>query len=280
MAFGIPSLPLSPFWQKEQVLLVRTTDATRLLHEGSHTEVPRQQSLPYLLEAERRRVDAVRDFVAMSRVLSLPVGDCPDALLFAQLRKLVEVGTLVLVRTCDAGAASETSSLVKQRRTIRTLDQTKPQALKFEGRTYRLVADADLGRIPDRDNYTVVGHADAIRVLEGLAKLAAPAQAAQFREACRQLTRDWRPPMSPDGIVLLKRIVVPQSVPKRDVPLAKAQKAAGSPAAAEAPAEEEACRPCAALRQAQQAAVLSQAAQDGTPFCSECGPPSSAAAQN
>jgi hypothetical protein len=279
MAFGIPSLPLSPFWQKEQVLLVRTTDAIRLFREGSHVEVPRQQSLPYLLGAERRG-DAVRDFVAKTRVLSLPLADCDDALLFAHLRKLVEVGTLVLVRACDEGAASETSSLVKQRRTIRALDQTRRQALKFEGRTYRVVADADLSRIPDRDDYTVVGHADAIRVLDGLAKLASPAQAAQFQEACKQLTRDWRPPMSPDGIVLLKKIVVPQSVPKSEAPMGKPQKAAGSPAAAEAAPEEETCRPCAALRQAQQAAVLRQSAQDGTPFCAECGPPSSAAAQH
>jgi hypothetical protein len=277
MTPAIPSLPLTSFLDKEQLLLVRTSDAIRLCREGSHEELPARQSLPHLLEAGRRRPFEARVFFEKAHVSSLTLTGCDDCVLFDQLRKLVEGGALVVVRECEKGAGEETPSLLRQRKSVRALDKSKRSSLKFEGREYRLVADADLGKIPNREDYTVVSHEEAMRALDGMAKLASPAQVSLLQEARGLLTKDWRPPLSPDGLIMLKRIVVPHAIPKGEGPGGKVKSASGTQAA-EPVAEEETCRPCAALRQAAQAAVLVQASQDGTPFCDECGAPSAEAA--
>jgi hypothetical protein len=233
---GTPSLLLSSSWLKERLRLVRATDAVRLCRQGGHEELTRQQSLRHLLGTGRLRVTEARDFAGQAKLFSFPLTNCDDARLFAQLRKLVEAGMLVVVRENEGHATKETLSLAKQRRAVRALEQTRPRGLKFEGRTYRLVADMDLGQVADRDDYTVVSHAEAKRVLDGMAASVSPAQVGPFEEARNQLTNDWRHPLTPDGLVLLKKIQSSQSVPKSEAPMGKPQRRAGGGAAAEAPA--------------------------------------------
>jgi hypothetical protein len=69
------------------------------------------------------------------------------------------------------------------------------------------VADVDLSKVPNRDNYEVVGREDAARILDTLAHQPGTNAevAALMLEAQGKLTRDWRPPLSPDGLVLLRR---------------------------------------------------------------------------
>jgi hypothetical protein len=277
MAPGMPSLSLTPFWKVERLLLVRATDAIRLCDDGSYEKLPPGQALPHVQRAEGKWAAEARDFVARAQLASQPLCDWDDARLLKQLGQWIKVGELVVVRETEKGAGNQTPSLLKQRKVLRALGQ-KRNALKFESRTYRMVADADLGRISDRDDYEVVSHAEAIRVLGGLARQAVPQEAGLLQAAHEQLTPDWHSPMSPDGIVLLRKIPVVLSVPKREPSLGKPRPTSSEPAESEAPAEEETCRPCAALREAKQAEALRQASQDGSPFCADCGPPPAAAA--
>jgi hypothetical protein len=278
MALEMPSLSLTPFWKLERLLLVRATDAIRLCDDGSYEKLPPGQALPHVQRAERRWTAEARDFVARTQLSSRPLCDWDDARLLEQLGQWLKVGALVVVRGTEEGAGNQTPSLLKQRRVLRALGQ-KRNALRFESRTYRIVADADLGRIFDRDDYEVVSHAEAMRVLSGLARQAVPQEAGLLlQEAHAQLTPDWHSPMSPDGIVLLRKIPVRQSGPNREPSLGKPRPTSSGPAESEEPAEEEACRPCAALREAKQAEALRQASQDGAPFCADCGPPPAAAA--
>jgi hypothetical protein len=269
MAPGFPSLSLSSFWKKDKLWLVRGIDAVRLCREGRHEQLPAELSSRWLLGAERTEA---REFAHRTRAFSGSLVACGDALLFDQLRRLVQVGQLAVVRERETSAARETPSLVKQRRVIRALERMNRSTLRFEGRTYRLVADADLGRTPDREDYEVVGQAEAGRVLDGLAKQASPPQADQLGEARKHLTRDWRPPLSPDGLILLRRIAVHQNAVKSD-DLGQRQRS-GGPQPAEAPEKEEVVsQPCAARGQDNQANALIQASQDGALFCEECEPP-------
>lgn len=71
------------------------------------------------------------------------------------------------------------------------------------------MADLDLGRLPDRDSYEVVGHAAAVRVLDAIAEQRgseAPDLPRLMASAREHLARDWRAPFQPDGLVLLRRL--------------------------------------------------------------------------
>jgi hypothetical protein len=279
MSPSLHSLVLSPLLRTERVLLVRVTDAVRLCREGGHESLPTHQALPYLDGLTRDALVGARAFAHQSQLLDRSLADCADAELLACLRRLVSVGTLTVVRETEAKATGETRSLVAQRGLIRALEKGGRQGLKFEGRTYRLVADADLDRLRDRESYEVVSRSQAQRVLDSLAKVAPPAKAETLQKASTQLTRDWRPPLWPDGLILLRKIPVRESIPKQvELPRGPRRGAGGATATEEAPVDEveNVCRPCADLAQAQQAAVLAQASQGGMPFCEPCAGPSSA----
>jgi hypothetical protein len=70
-----------------------------------------------------------------------------------------------------------------------------------------------MGRLPDRDSYEVTRHDEAVGVLTGLA--GQPGMDAELHillaRAAGQVAADWRPPFSPDGLVLLRRLVVLQA---------------------------------------------------------------------
>ncbi len=278
MALGMPSLPLTPPWHPGRLLLVRATDAISLCRDGSYEKLSAEQGLPHLRGAEWRGPAEARDFVARLELSSRPLHACDNSTLFNQMGQWIQAGTLVVVRQMAEGAGKQTPWLLKQRRVLRSLRQAKSHALRFESRTYRMEAGADLGQIANRDDYEVVGRAEAMRVLDGLAQQALPADASLLQEARNLLTPDWRQPMGPDGLVLLSRITVRQNSPMREAPPGNPQPTSSKPAETEVPAEEEACRPCAALREAKQAEALRQASEDGSPFCADCGPPPAAAA--
>jgi hypothetical protein len=42
------ALALGPFWQEEQLLLVRKIDAVRLCRDGDYQELPRRLAEPHL----------------------------------------------------------------------------------------------------------------------------------------------------------------------------------------------------------------------------------------
>ena len=137
----------------------------------------------------------------------------------------------------------------------------------------------DLSKTPQRDSYEVVRREDAIQVLDGLATQmgSSPDLPPLLAKAREKLTADWRPPLSPDGLILLRRVKSLEAAkPNTEALITPSQMKA---VAAEAPPDKEevVCRPCADLAQASQAKVLVQASQGGIPFCEECSSPSAAA---
>jgi hypothetical protein len=64
--------------------------------------------------------------------------------------------------------------------------------------------------VSGRNSYEVAGRDEALRVLDGLAKESGTQGdlAALLGEASLKLTTDWRPPFRPDGLILLRRILV------------------------------------------------------------------------
>jgi hypothetical protein len=171
-------------------------------------------------------------------------------------------GALVAVRECEGKTSPATPSLVKQRRVLSALATANPDAMLFKGGLYRLLSDADFKRIQDLDDYIVINRADATRVLTGLAESASAVRARLFRQAADLLTHDWRPPLSPDGLILIKRRVSAHTAEHGAGPVEKARPGASSQAAVPSEEEAEPKRPCAV--------ALAAASSTGTTFCDTC----------
>jgi hypothetical protein len=96
------------------------------------------------------------------------------------------------------------SGRAEQRRLVRAI--ASGGRLAHAGRRYKLLADVDLARLRDRDDYEVVGRERAREILSALAAEASveASRGGLLVEAREKLTRDWRPPLGqPDGLVLL-----------------------------------------------------------------------------
>ena len=170
---------------------------------------------------------AVRSFVAGARLSAFALRDVDDVGLLALLRARIRSGDLAAIREGggDDGAASDSSA--QQRRLVREIEAKSRRRLSYHGRQYKLEVDVRLSRVPDRDSYEVVGHRDAVEVLRGMARETSHGTdnlAGLLNQAAEMLTRDWRPPSDPDGLVLLRRILAYQAYrPNQEPALTPAQ---------------------------------------------------------
>jgi hypothetical protein len=209
MATASPELVLTPFPQKERLLVLRATDAMRFCRKDGCQQVPQHQAESCLPEALWRDPMRVRGFLRLASPSSIPVSRLDDLRVFETLRKLVRSGDLVVVRQSEQTEKAAVPSLLQQRKLVRSIESTSRSSLAHEGRKYRLVADMDLRQVPNRDSYEVVNRDEAVRVLHALAQNAEPGLASLLADAGRRLTNDWRPPLTPDGLVLLRRSAAP-----------------------------------------------------------------------
>jgi len=149
----------------------------------------------------------VRDFVSRARLTGFPLSSFEDGAVLALLRGAIKNQDLVLL--CEgAGAANAPErTTAEQRRLIAKIEAKTRDRLSYLGRQYKLVADVDLSKTPQRDSYEVVRREDAIQVLDGLATQmgSSPDLPPLLAKAREKLTADWRPPLSPDGLILLRR---------------------------------------------------------------------------
>ena len=191
----------------EQVLLVRATDALRLCREEGCEALSARRASGLLDGFDRRRGGDARGFA--SRALGTRLTDVDDGQLLALLRNLVKTQQLVAIREGAGDQGTTSDSTAEQRRLVRALESLNGgRRLREAGREYRLVADVDLGRLPDRDRYEVVRRADAEQVLSSLANgsgAAGSSLATLLGQARGLLTNDWRPPLFPAGLVLLRK---------------------------------------------------------------------------
>jgi hypothetical protein len=195
--------PLLQSWRKDRVWLAQATDATRLCATGSFRALPRNHAGWYLTSVVPKSRPELREFLDRARLASFPLREVDDSRLAELLRSLVAQADLVLVQEC--AEAVKSSGSATQRRLIREIQAKFRQPLSHEGRQYRLVADLDLRQMAGRDLFEVSSHTEATQVLEAVRTRSDPSLAILLEQARGLLSSDWKPPMAPDGLVLLRR---------------------------------------------------------------------------
>ena len=210
MPFGRTSLTLTPSWRLEApVVLVPCTEAIRLCREESYQAMDAVQAL-WLFEAmDRSSSWGLREFVLAARLTGFSLREVDDPRLRQLVVQAIKHRDLVALRKGE-NAGKTTGRTVEQRQLVKQVERQTRDRLSFAGRQYKLVVDVDLRSVADRDSYEVMGRDEAQRVLAGVAKQAGPGGnvAGLLGQASKELTPDWRPPLQPDGLILLRRIVV------------------------------------------------------------------------
>jgi outer membrane protein OmpA-like peptidoglycan-associated protein len=213
-----PHLSLAPHWVGDDdprcMVLVRTIDALRLRRQGDIEAVDSSLAV-WQFERERRSLArAIRDFVCRREVGGFEGYRSSDRELASWLAEGIRRGDFVALRRRRAASATETDTTLAERRLLREIAGTTRGQLSTGGRRYRLVAGADLPGTPDRDRYEVVRREEAVRALGAIgAEQGSRGDLPGLLErAAAMLSPDWRPPLAPKGLVLLREIAVPRVV--------------------------------------------------------------------
>lgn len=207
----VPSLVLAPSWRDDRLLLVRAVDAIRLCRDGGddggYEALSAGHLAPRIEDLRRYAIADVRQFIAQVNLTRFPLSTFSDQALLTLLQVALKAGELVVLRQTE-GEARIDRPLVALRRLVRQIEALSHRRLSHGGRQYKLAADQDLGNLPDRDRYEVARREDAAKVLTELAKQGQHDSRlpSLLVEAKEKLSRDWRPPFGPEGLVLLRRI--------------------------------------------------------------------------
>jgi hypothetical protein len=217
MDLDCPHLSLAPTWadddDRRRIVVVDALAALRLRRDGAYEAV---SAWEVLWDFERASSDLgweIQDF-------AMRIGLCDPYGIGSRDQDVVEVVTASIRRGDLVGlrkgqvAAAATEPTVEQRRLAADVERQTRGRLREGSRDYKLVAGADLARVPDRNGYEVVARAEATRVLSELAKQSGGRADASdlFGRARDKLSPDWRPPLAPNGLVLLRKIHAPQAV--------------------------------------------------------------------
>jgi hypothetical protein len=207
MSLSYVSLELTPPWHNGGgVILVRATDGIRLSRKGSHEKIPTHRAYSCMDGGRKPDMDSVRSFVARARLLRSSLSSFSDQELLSHIRNWLRTEELVVLQEYEGGG--EVSHLVEQRRLVAEIERKTRKRLSYSGRQYKFVADTDLRRLGDRDRYEVVNREEAKWILDGLIDQIGDSTGSRklLAKARDMLTRDWRPPLFPDGLILLRRI--------------------------------------------------------------------------
>jgi hypothetical protein len=193
-------------------VVLSTTDAIRLCREGACEALTPRQAEGCLGTLDRRSLGDLRRLLARAHLAPVPLSSMKDEEVPTLLRTAIKDGLLTAVRVGRAGSTGE-HDLTSQRRDLVRRISANLRALSFRGRTYKLVADIDVDSLPDRDSYEVAARDEAMAVLKGIAaEYQMNAELSRLlAQAADQLTTDWRPPFTADGLVLLRRMIRPQT---------------------------------------------------------------------
>jgi len=157
---------------------------------------------------------ALRGFGASLRLCGIPLTSIDDQRLLDIVRGHVRAGSLVGVREDPRATPKTGEDSARQRQLVRRIESAFRGRISVGGRSYKLVADIDLGKVPRREDHEVVRRDDAVKVLEALtAQHGGPDVRDLLGQASARLTCDWRPPVTePNGLVLLRRLPVMAAV--------------------------------------------------------------------
>jgi hypothetical protein len=204
---------------------VPVIDAIRLRREGGYQQLHHDWVFQKLAGYPRREMQSARTFVISARLTSFPLALLDDAAILSLLGHAIKAGEVVALRGSVGAAGVSGNATAEQRRLIASIAAKVPGGLNHQDRHYRLVADVDLVCVPSRDSYEVVKHDEAVHVLSGLAQQLGQGSdlAPLLAKACSQLAADWRPPFSPDGLILLRKLPQVASVPYTSAPITPSQ---------------------------------------------------------
>jgi hypothetical protein len=208
------TLCLAPLSHEGKTVLARTTDAIRLCRDCGYAELHGGRAWEQLDALRRQDMGRVRDFISSIRLAGFPLSSLDDAAVLATLRGAIRNHEVVLLRKGAKAPTGSRRTTPELRQLIKKIESQTGRSFHYAGRSYRLVADVDLSKLPNRDHYEVSSQADAVVVLDAVAQQAATnaGLVALLAEARAKLTADWSPPRQPEGLVLLKRIAVAASV--------------------------------------------------------------------
>jgi len=200
-------------------VLVPSVHALQLRGDEGYEDVPVREALWSFDGMDRRPSWELRAFAAKACLPRVYLRETSDRQLLDMLREATRRGWLVALRKGD-GAGKTTSETAERRRLVRQIEQQTRGKLSYAGRQYKLVVDVDLAGTPNRDGYEVASRGEARRVLNGLAQQSGSAGdlAGLLGQASAKLTPDWRSPIQPDGLILLRRTVVQAATKPDDGP--------------------------------------------------------------
>lgn len=219
---GHRTLRLTPAWQVAGAMVVASKrDAVGLCHEGAWVALPSRQGGFEFDWANRVAMSDLRYFVAEcseTRFVARDLPDQGDEQVLALVRQAILEGALLVLRQGGEGSTRPAPpEAVKLRQLVRDVEKATHGKLAYRGRQYKLVLGDDLVALPGRDAFEVVGRDEARAVLDGVAK-ASGGPAEPLHVAGTKLSKDWRPPLSPEGLVLLRRITVVAAAARDDSP--------------------------------------------------------------
>ena len=204
-------LSLAPHWADEdderRIFLVRSIDAIAL-GGGGYDKVSPTSAL-WIFERESHRLMwEMRDFAARAGLVERYSTRFEDQDVIEAMVAALRRGSVVGLRKGTASSAAAMDPTMEDRRLVQGIESRTRGRLSEGGRQYRLVVGADVAGIPDRNNYEVVRQDEARRVLGALVtESAGQASVGELlAKATNKLSPDWRPPMTPKGLVLLRRI--------------------------------------------------------------------------
>lgn len=210
---------LSARWARDPVALVPAA-ALALGSSDSGDELSAAEAR-WLFESEAAYdLHRVREFVAQAR-LGAP---SPDRMSDGELRRWIvdriETGQLVAVRR--SGADDGNNAWRALRELVQRIESLAPGGFfRVAARQYKLLAGGDLGILRDRDQFELASQTEGQRILDEISQQNGVNRGLLplLEEARGKLSRDWRPPLEPDGLLLLRRKVMNRVVRPNDVPV-------------------------------------------------------------
>jgi N-acetylmuramoyl-L-alanine amidase len=190
-----------------RIVLVLLIDALRLCTKGEFERVSDWITLWEFEQQSQRLAWQLRAFAVASRLVSPYSTRFGDEDVIQTVAQAIHRGELVGLRKGHA-IATVTDALAEQRHLVRQIDAKTRGRLNDAGRQFKLIPGADLSGTPDRDSFEVVAHDDANRTLDRIGRKPSMAGdlASLLGKASEGLSPDWRPPLAPNGLVLLRRI--------------------------------------------------------------------------
>jgi hypothetical protein len=201
---------------EDGVILVSSTTWSGIRAEGGYRAIDSGKAIWMLENLDRHRWLEARGFVAEARLGNFALNRMDDHEVLKLIRDAIRDGRVIAVQK-GAVKTDSPSATVELRRLVAQVEKATHGKLSYRGRQYKLVADVDLAKVPGRDYYEIASQSEAQSVLEGAAKELGVA-AELLKQASAKLSKDWRPPLQPDGLVLLRRIPVHATVPKDEGP--------------------------------------------------------------